>query len=309
VGQVLNIPLTLQPAARFAFYCSALGFPISLIGGALGSVPKAAQRFDLSTRVAIVFSTVGPLLTVALVLLGYGLPGLAVASLILGTAGLVVYYRMARGILGGQRIQLGLDRDILRGLAAFGGWFLLASVGVTILYQLDKVMVGSLLSVAAVTYYVVPGNLANRIQGFLGAATQVVFPASAALFQGGHKDSLARLYRDGTRLTFLLACTLGVPLALFASPFLRYWMGPTYAERSSLVMVLLVATYMLLGLTGMAWGISFGSGRAKVAAVFAIAMALTDVVLFLLLVGKYEINGAAVAYLISAMVGVPLLVV
>lgn len=309
VGHILAIPTALQPAARFAFYCSAIGFPVSLLGGALASVPKAAQRFDLSTRVAIVFATAGPLVTVFLVLRGYGLPGLALASLALGVAGVLVFYRMSLSLLKGERIVPALDMGILKDLAGFGAWFLVASIGVTVLYQLDKLLVGSMLSVAAVTYYVVPGNLANRIQGFLAAATQVVFPASSGLFQAGHTESVVRLYRDGTRLTFLLACTLGVPMALFAFPFLNYWMGPVYAQRSTLVMVLLVATYVLLGLTGLAWGMCFGSGRAKVAAVFAVGMGAADVVLFMWLVPIYQINGAAVAYLVSALVGVPTLLI
>jgi O-antigen/teichoic acid export membrane protein len=204
---------------------------------------------------------------------------------------------------------LGIDFAILRGLAGFGGWFVAASVGVTVLYQLDKLILGSLLTVAAVTYYVVPGSLANRIQGAVGAGTQIVFPVASALFVQGRRDRLLRLYRDGTRLSFLLAAALSVPMAVFAEPFLRYWLSPAFAERSSSVMVLLVGTYALLGLTGVAWGLGFGSGRAKINALFALGMAALDVGLLLVLVGPYEITGAAVAYLLSAAIGAPALIV
>lgn len=308
IGHLLSIPGELQPAATIAFYVSALGFPVTLIVGAFASVPKAVQRFDLSTRVGVAFSTIGPLATVALVISGHGLPEIAAAVLLVNVVMAIVYYRVACRLLGVRRLRMGVDMTILRALARFGGWFITASIGITILYQLDKFLLGSLLSVAAVTYYVVPGSLANRIQGVIGAATQIVFPASTALFMRGEHEALVRLYRDGTRLTFVLAAGLGVPMAVFAEPFLRYWLGTDFAMRSSVVMVLLVGTYFLLGLTGVAWGLGFGSGRAKVNGLFAVGMGLLDVGLLLVLVGPYQITGAALAFFVSAAIGVPALI-
>jgi O-antigen/teichoic acid export membrane protein len=165
-----------------------------------------------------------------------------------------------------------------------------------------------MLGAAAVTYYVVPGSLANRIQGAVGAAAQLVYPVSSALFVRGRHDALVHLYQEGTRLTFLLAASLGVPMALFAEPFLQYWLGPVFAIRSSVVMVLLVGTYVLLGLTSVAWGVAFGSGRAKVNALFALGMGVLDIGLLLVLVGPYGITGAAFAFLLSAAIGVPALI-
>jgi O-antigen/teichoic acid export membrane protein len=308
VSTFLAIPADLQPAATIAFYASAVGFPISLLVGAFASIPKAVQRFDRSTRVAVVFSTIGPVMTAALVVAGLGIPAIAVGSLVMNVAALIVYYRVGRGLLGGAPIPLGIDRGLFRELAMFGGWFLVASVGIAMLYQVDKLLIGALIGVAAVTYYVVPGNLANRIQGFLGAATQVVFPASSALLAAGRHDAMARLYRDGTRLTFLLAMTLGVPMAVFAAPFLRYWLGAEFAAESATVMVVLVATYVLLGLTGVVWGLAFGAGHARTNALFAVGMGTIDIVLLLVLVGPYGIVGAAIAYLVSAALGVPALI-
>ncbi len=308
VSQLLSIPAELQPDARIAFYVSSIGFPVSLIVGAFASVPKAVQRFDLAARVAVAFSTVNPLATVALVVSGHGLPAIATASLVINVVAGFIYYRVSRHLLGGRGVRMGIDTSLLRELARFGSWFIVASIGVTILYQADKLLLGSLLSAAAVTYYVVPGSLANRIQGAIGAATQLVFPASSALFVRGRQDALVRLYREGTRLTFLLAAVLGVPLAVFAEPFLRYWLSPEFAERSSLVMIVLVGTYSLLGLTGVAWGFGFGSGRAKVNALFVLGMGGLDIGLLLILVGPYEITGAAFAYLLSAAIGVPALI-
>ena len=308
VGPILSVPVDLRDAASAAFYVSAAGFPVTMAIGAFAAVPKAMQRFDLSMRVSVVFATIGPLLALAVVSAGLGLPGVAVSTVLLNVAAGTVYFGVSRRLLPGAAIRPGIDVALLRGLAAFGGWFLVASFGVTILYQLDKVLVGSFLGVAAVTYYVVPGNLANRIQGFMGAATLVIFPISAALSARGDTAVLHRLYRDGTRMTFMLSAMLGVPMAVFAEPFLRHWMGPDFAGHSWIVMVLLVGTYVLLGLAGVAWGLAFGLGRARINATFALLMGAIDIGLFLVLVGPYQLTGAAAAYLASAAIGVPMVI-
>jgi O-antigen/teichoic acid export membrane protein len=106
-----------------------------------------------------------------------------------------------------------------------------------------------------------------------------------------------------------MAAAMAIPLAVFARPFLGQWIAPEFADRSGPVMVLLVFTYALLGLTGVAWGPAFGAGRAKANALFALFMGFSDVALLFLLVDRYEVLGAAIAYFISAAVGVPALIV
>ena len=97
-------------------------------------------------------------------------------------------------------------------------------------------------------------------------------------------------------------------MAVFAGPFLRYWIGSEFAERSTVPMMLLVATYLCLGLTGVVWGLSFGAGKARINAFFSVGMGIADIGLFLLLVGPYQIVGAAAAYLTSAAIGCPVFI-
>src|ERR1035437_6216961 len=75
VTHVLSIPPDLQPAATVAFYVSAAGFPVTLVVGAFASVPISAQRFDLATKVSIVFSTLSPIVMLIMVAAKFGLTG------------------------------------------------------------------------------------------------------------------------------------------------------------------------------------------------------------------------------------------
>jgi len=308
VTQLLGIPEAMQQAARIAFYVAAPSFASSLVIGAFLSVPTALQRYDISTRVQLALTTFNAVMTVLLLAMGFGIVAIMLAGLIVNIVMLPVGYWVARRLVPAIVLRPVWDVGMMRELFRFGGYFLLSSIGVLLLYQLDKLLVSHFLGVGAVTYYVLPGTLAQKIQGLVAAASAVVFPMSAALFEGGQHDTLVRLYREGSRMIFILVTMIAVPMAVFADKFLYFWVGPDIASHSAVPMVLLVVTYSLLAVTSVPWGIANGSGKAQINAFFTFAIAAADVALFLVLIKPFGVTGAAAAYLISAVLGVPLLI-
>jgi len=306
--QILKIPMGLQHVAQLAFYVGATGFAVAVVSGSFNAIPRAIQRYDVAAKLAIITATMNTGLTLLVLHFGGGLGWVVLAgfvmTLVTAAAGLFI----ARRLVPTLELRVRFDKALFKELFSFGAYFLISQLGVLVLYQADKLLIGSFLGVAAVTYYVVPGNLATKIQGLVAAATSIVFPVSSTLFESGRSDAMGRLYREGTRLVMILATAVSVPMAVYAGKFLLFWMGQDIASKSSEVMVLLVATYYVLALSSMAWGIANGSGRAKVNALFTIVIAAADVVLFLLLVKPLGLVGAGLAYLISAAVGVPILV-
>jgi len=308
VTRMLSIPFELQQAARIAFYVAAPSFASSLVLGAFLSVPSALQRYEISTLVQLALTTFNAVLTVTLLSLGYGIVAIMLAGLIVSIVMLPVGYWVARRLVSTIVLRPVWDAGMIRELFRFGGYFLLSSVGVLLLYQLDKLLLSHFLGVGSVTYYVLPGSLAQKIQGLVAAAGAVVFPMSAALFEGSQHQTLVRLYREGSRMVFVLVSMIAVPMAVFADKFLYFWVGPEIASHSALPMVLLVATYSLLATTTVPWGIANGSGKAQINAFFTLAIAGIDIVLFLVLIRPYGVTGAAAAYLIAALLGAPVLI-
>jgi O-antigen/teichoic acid export membrane protein len=308
VTEWLSIPAELQQTALTAFYLAAPTFLFSIVAGAFASIPSALQRYDVSTKVGITMSAFSTVAVVTLLATGNGLVEIQILSLVIGAIALPIHYLVARRLLPTLAVRPHWDGAMLRELFSFGGYFLISTIGVMVLYQLDKLLVGSMLGVAAVTLYVVPGGLARQIQGLTAAATGVVFPMSAALFETDQRTRLSRLYSEGTRLVYILITCVAVPLAVFGDKFLLFWMGPEIAAGSSLTLLMLVITYYLLSFTAIPWQIANGAGWAKVNAFYTVAMATVDIGLFLVLVPRFGVPGAAASYLIAAVFGVPILV-
>ena len=308
VTKLLGIPPALTQTATVAFYIAAPSFLTSLVAAAFTSIPSALQRYDISTKFSVVLTTVNTLMTVGVLWAGYGIVAVMLGGLAVSLVALPIEFTIAKRMVPGIRIRPHWDVPMLKQLFSFGGYFLLSSIGVLLLYQADKLLIGGLLGVSAVTYYVIPGNLAQKIQGLIGASTSVLFPLSTALFEGGKRDTLIDLYREGTRLVFVVVAIMAVPLAVFSGKFLTYWMGPAIAKQSTTAMMLLVATYAMLAVSSVPWGIANGSGRAKINALFTLAIAAIDIGLLFVLARPYGVAGAAAAYLISAVLGVPVLI-
>lgn len=307
VERLLTIPPEYMPIARSAFYVAAPAFAVSMLTGVLVAIPRAVQRYDVAAPAAVGLALSNVLVTVSLLALGRGLIAILVAGIVVNVASWPALYAVSRRLIPGLRIRPRFDPAVFRGLFSFGAFYLLSQLGVLVLYQADKLLIGSFLGVAAVTHYVVPGSIAQKIQGLVAAVTNVVFPVSSSLFSAGQLDALQKLYREGTRLVYILIAGLSVPLAILADRFLRHWMGPEIADASATPMVLLVATYALLSSCAIPWGTANGAGRASINAAFTAGIALINLGFFFVLVRPFGVSGAAAAYLISAVIGTPVL--
>lgn len=304
----LTIPKDLQRVALTAFYIAGPSFLVTMVNGVFSSIPGSLQRYDVATKVGISLSVVSNAVAVTLLWMGKGIVELQLSGLIIAVLTLPLYYAIAKRLIPTLKIRPHADFAMLRELFSFGGWFLLSSIAVMLLYQMDKLLVGSMLGVAAVTFYTVPSGLARQVQGLTAAATNVIFPMSAELFETDRHESLAKLYLESTRMVYILVTIVAVPLAVFADKFLGFWIRPEMAEKGGLAMVLLVVTYYLLASTSSAWGIANGSGHVKINGLYALFMAAADLGLFFILVPRFGVPGAAASYLIAACVGVPVLI-
>jgi O-antigen/teichoic acid export membrane protein len=96
---------------------------------------------------------------------------------------------------------------------------------------------------------------------------------------------------------FLLAA--GIPAFVLARPILAFWIGDSFAERSTGILRILVATYVLLGLAVMPYNVILAAGRPRVLGLVNLAMLGTNIVLIAILIPPFGILGAAWAYLLS----------
>ncbi len=281
------------------FIIASFGFVINMLLSAYSALPSALQRFDITGKINIFISTLSTIGVVSLLFAGFGLKAVVIFNIITSTLGLVVYYVIDRKLLPKVKLTINVDRGSFKTIMGFGGVAFLASISGLVISQLDRLILGAMMGPTDVTYYVIPGNLTIKILGFVNAITTVIFPLTASLLAAGETVNLQKLYKRATRLISFLLVLIVVPAIIMANKFLLYWIGPEFAKNSTFVMQVLLLTYGFSSLSSIPYLISFGSGRPKYSAIYAAFVAVINVAFMFLLIPKFGINGAAVAYLVA----------
>lgn len=303
---VLRVPPDLTETGVTAFRLIGGAFFLFMLSNALQALPVSVQRYDIYAKVSLPLATALTAANVGLVKLGQGVVTLVAANVLLTGIGAAVYLVVGRRLVS-FHLRLGFDRAIGRRLFSFGAYAFIASMGSNVLFYLDKFLVGSLLGVGAVTFYVVPNSIAMILYSVTFATFNVLFPASSELFTLGDREGLRRLYSRATRTGLALLATLAVPLLVFSRKILEFWLGGDFPTRSTSVFIILILTCVLLALHMVAHYFALGAGKAHIVALFQVLWAGLNIGLIFVLVKPFGLAGVALAYLLS-LFSVPLFI-
>jgi len=301
VQRILKIPPSYIAVSTFAFYVASCGFLLNMVLGVFAAVPKAVQRYDVATKVNIVISTSLTLLTVLTLYLGYGLREVVILNFLSSLVSLVVYMLVAKSLVRDISIRVCFDPVTFKKLFSFGAYSLLVMISSTILFQLDRLMIGTFAGAAQVAFYVVPASIALRINGFVGSIMGVVFPLCSELHATGQQAKLRELYLKASKYAFMLSISIATPLVVLSTQVMKYWMGGEYGLKSSLVLALLSASSFFASLSTIPAFLLDGIGKPRVNAFFAVQSAVVNIALCLLLIPRFGVNGAAFAGLANGL--------
>jgi O-antigen/teichoic acid export membrane protein len=305
VERVLHVPAALSRESELAFYGIGATIPFFLAAGILSALLAGAHRFDLVNAVKIPGNSLMFLLPALGVYLGYRLPGIVVLILfsrvLMGLALLLVCWKIFPNLASGRK----KDDSITGPLVKFGGWVTVSNSLAPLVIYLDRFVVGSVLSLAALAYYSVPYEIVSRLQFIPGSLSTVLFPAFSAVFTQD-RDRLTRLYSRSLKSTLLVTAPVALLLAVFARDILRLWLGNEFSSHSGLALQILSIGLLLSALGQMPGNLLDGVGRPDLRAKIYMSYFFPYVALLWLLVQKRGIEGAALAWSIRA--GVELVV-
>jgi O-antigen/teichoic acid export membrane protein len=297
--EVFNLSPEAVPLAQFAFSAAAITFVISMPANPLGAFAASLQRWDISAAVGIGWTTVAAITGVVVVSLGYGLRVFVVANALVVPIAIASMIAINRRLLPEFRPIFRVNRTLLKKIFSFSGFIFVGNVSGFVLFELDKVLIGSLASVALVTYYVIPGALARRLHSASASLATVLLPVASDLLARGEHRRVEAMYRRAVTLVTLFVVTFGIPATIYSQKIMLYWLGSDFAAKSSDVLRLLIATYAVLSLSAVPYYVAVGAGRPVVTAMSSLGAALLNVGLILFLIPRFGLIGAAVAYLLS----------
>jgi O-antigen/teichoic acid export membrane protein len=308
VELILKIPVGLIGEAKGTLYLLALSFPAVLASGSFSGILEASQRFDLLNAVRIPSSACTFLLPVVGLLLGFRLPGIVVlilVSRVLSLSALIVCNFRTFPKLRNFSAHFAF----LPHLLTYGGWVMLTNFLNPILIYLDRFLVASLLSMAAVAYYTVPYEIVTRLWIFPLSLIMVLFPAFSTLEGIGDQQKLGILFVRSIKYVLLALGPIVLILALFAKDALQLWLGIEFAAQSKLVMQILLLGVLINSLAHIPYWLLYGVGRPDIPAKFHLLELPLYFGIAWILISRWGIGGAALAWTLRVALDATLLFV
>jgi O-antigen/teichoic acid export membrane protein len=301
VERVLNIPSELMGEAKVTFYLLALSVPVVLVSSSFRGVLEAAQRFDLVNAVKTPSSASTFLLPLVGLLLGFNLPGIVVLILLARVGALSAFIIMNLRITPRLRRYSG-SFLLFPCLFTYGGWVTVTSIVGPVLVYLDRFLIGSLLSMAAVAYYAAPFEVINRLWIIPGSLVMTLFPAFSTLRTTRRREDLQRLYIRSTKYLLLSTGPIVLILVIFADNISQFWLGADFAQQSTLAFQFLLLGALFGLLAPVSGSLLQGLGRPDVLAKLYLVEVPLNMVLVWFLVQHLGIAGAALSFALRALI-------
>ncbi len=299
---------TIESVVGMALYVTGFGFLFSLVSDALAGIPIGMQRFDIFTRMNVLVATVRNLGMVLILALGLYAKAILLVYFLSGLVGLMGYAYHARRLIPGLSLRPRLAWAEFRQLVGFSAPVLLAGISALVVYRLDRVLVAYFLPISAVTFYMMPYMLAEKTSTAVSNVTSVVFPLASELFAMQAREKLRELYVRATKMAILVGLPVTTILLALPAQILQWWVGPEFAARGVLTLRLLAVGFLFNILGYVPFVVAQGMGQPWVSTNFALVNGAINLALFLLLIPRFGIVGAAAGFLLSEVVVIPFLI-
>ena len=264
-----------------------LALALNFWGQAFSAMLQAYQRFDLVNMIKVIGLLLRIILYGWLMMHGYGLLGLAsatLASTLVSTAVLLIVSRVTVR----WRISLGsFSSSWVSRLFGYGGLMLVIVIADQVRFALDSVIVAAYLSLALVTVYGIGAALTTVFREVVGALVPVFVP----LFSEEQANGASPRFLLATRLFSLAVWGFGLLLIVVADPFIRLWMGD-YGQSAHVAYVL-IAGFLVASSQSLSFSLMYGQARHLPVAVISVIDALANLGLSLWLVRGYGVIGVS----------------
>ncbi len=306
VGRILNIPPDLAEEAKATFYLLALAVPAILVSGSFLGVLEAAQRFDLVNAVKISSNTVVLLISLVGSLRGQNLSEI-IGYILLAKLGFLAIFVVLSVHIFPELIRFTISFVCLRKLFAFGGWVVISNIFAPFLMNIDRFMIGSLLSMTTVAYYSAPYEAITRLAIIPASITTVLFPAFSVLKLIQDEQSLSTIFARSIKQVLLVVGAIVILIWVFAYDILDLWLGMDFALTSNWVFRFLSLSILFNSLGYIPSAVLQGIGRPDLPAKFHLLEFPVRIGISWLLISIWGITGGALSWCVWAVLDSSLL--
>lgn len=299
-SHVFHLPPELQADGRRSLYLIAASIPAVTLSAGLRGFLEAHQRFPAVSAVRIGMGLLTFGAPLALLPYSQRVTTFVAALVLTRVLGLAVYFALSVSTMPALWHNRSLGVANAGGLLRLGGWMTVSNVVSPLMTYLDRFLIGAILSVGAVAYYVTPFEMATKLLLIPSALAGVLFPAfSGALV--GDRASAGALYRRSLVSVVFILLPLSLAMATFGRMGLKLWLGPVFTNNTCHVLPILSLGVFVNGLAGVPFALIQAAARPDLTAKLHLVEAPVFLAACWYLTKRFGIDGAAMAWATRAL--------
>ncbi len=296
VHRVLRLPPDLVTETEWALRVIGVTVPFVTLTSGLRGVVEARQMFrDLNLlRIPVgLLGYVGPWIVVQF---SPKLEATMVVLLGVRVVGAVAHAWLARRAFPNACLRWRVRIPELRALLVSGGWMTVSNVIGPIMVNMDRFVLGAMVSVTAVAFYATPYEIVTRLLTVSAAVSAALFPSFSS---AQDPKEFAQARQSYGRAIVLLFAILGpgvLAIIVGAQWGLSRWLSPDFALESAPVLRILAVGVLLNSLATVPFTWIQAAGMPRITALVHILELPLYLVLLWTLVRVDGIRGAAIAW-------------
>lgn len=295
VSDFLNVPLKYQSQAIIGLRITLFSFLFNIIASVVNTPQLSRMRMDLNVIINSGFRILMTIVTPIVLYVGGNVVSAVLVSFFSSLLIMLTHIWVSWNLLP-ELFSKGISREMFKPLYKFGFQVVLYGIGLTLINNLEKVILTKIVSVQSLAFYSVASTFALMTTMFSSAIVQSLLPAFSQLMSPEKKNELAELYRKSSKLSFIVIIPVIMGLLVIAKPFFTLWAGPEFGKES------IIPFYILL--LGIFFAIAayvpncmiLASGNPVVFSKFYLLQILPYGLITYVLISKFGIIGAAVAF-------------
>ena len=252
------------------------------------------QRYDIHNKVGMLFTLIRTFFIILFLMMGQGIVALAVIHLVISIASNMTIVYCCKKQLPVLKISWFKNTgSAYRMIFKYSSESFFIRVSQKLVYQTDSFIIGIFMNLSAVTFYSIPGTLIEYMRRLVIAMTEIFVPVASEL---GAKNDLKRMRRlliYGTRISLSVGLPICIVFLIMGEQFISLWMGVDYAQAGTNVLIILTITqiFSLTHLTSRE--ILYGLAKQRICIYCYGAEAIANIILSVILVRSYGIEGVA----------------
>lgn len=278
----------------------AINFPATVFN----SIIKAKEMF-IAIRLVHLFQCItSPVVTLPLLLMGYGSVAMVAVTTVVNMAAYTFYIFYSLRKLKAKFCFFHFDGKLIKEIATYSGVIAVNTLITQVNNSLDKVLLARYVNTVCVSVYTIGFSLYSYYSSFSSSIAGNLTPRIHKIVAENYSDklklkaSLTEQFIKFGRVQLYIQMLLLTGVVFFGKPFIAFWAGPGY-ENAYYVAVLLCVSATIPLCQGLGIEIQRAQNKHKFRTMLSAVMTVVNVAMTVVLCQIYGEVGAAVGTAIA----------